>query len=99
MPIGKQLSDGNPDGTSFGQSATDKISFYGLATPIVQPSGAAQAAVVDSSGGTANPATGMAALTGTYNSAIIANALATLAAQGNAVRGALVALNIIKGEA
>lgn len=34
----KQLSDGGPDGTRFGQSATDKIGFYGLTTPIVQPS-------------------------------------------------------------
>lgn len=33
----KQLSDGNPDGSSLGQSPTgDKISFFG-ATPIVQP--------------------------------------------------------------
>ena len=35
MAIGKQLSDGNPDGTSLGQSASDKISFYG-ATPVDQ---------------------------------------------------------------
>ena len=35
MAIGKQLSDKNPDGTSLGQSATDKISFYGE-TPVVQ---------------------------------------------------------------
>jgi len=34
----KQLSDGGPDGTRFGQSATDKIGFYGLTTPIVKPS-------------------------------------------------------------
>jgi hypothetical protein len=33
----KQLSDGNPDGSSLGQAAADKISFYG-ATPIVQGS-------------------------------------------------------------
>jgi hypothetical protein len=33
MPIGKQLSDGNPDGTSLGQSSSDLISFYG-ATPV-----------------------------------------------------------------
>lgn len=33
----KQISDGNPDGTTLGQSPTgDKISFYG-ATPINQP--------------------------------------------------------------
>jgi hypothetical protein len=34
----KQLSDGGTAGTNFGQSSTDKIGFYGLATPIVQPS-------------------------------------------------------------
>jgi hypothetical protein len=33
MAIAKQVSDGSPDGASFGQSATDKISFYG-ATPV-----------------------------------------------------------------
>ncbi len=33
----KQLSDGGPDGSLFGQSATDKIGFYGLTTPIVRP--------------------------------------------------------------
>ncbi len=37
-----QLSNGNPVGSSFGQSTTDLISFYGY-TPIVQRSGAAQA--------------------------------------------------------
>lgn len=35
MPIGKQLSDKNPDGTSLGQSSTDLVSFYG-ATPVAQ---------------------------------------------------------------
>jgi hypothetical protein len=35
MAIGKQLSDGNPDGTSFGQDASDLISFYG-ATPVAR---------------------------------------------------------------
>ena len=38
-----QLSDGSPDGTIMGQSATDLISFYG-ATPVVRRSGAAQTA-------------------------------------------------------
>lgn len=32
----KQLSDGGPDGANLGQSATDKIGFYG-ATPIAKP--------------------------------------------------------------
>lgn len=88
-------SDG---GYEVGRSATDKLGFYG-ATPVVQPSGAAQAAVVDESGGTANVSTGIATLTGTYNSAIIANAIATLAAQGNALQAALESLGLIKGEA
>jgi hypothetical protein len=35
MAIGKQLSDGNPDGTSLGQSASDLISVYGE-TPVDQ---------------------------------------------------------------
>jgi hypothetical protein len=42
MAAGKQLSDGNPSGTSFGQSATDTISFYGV-TPVAQRAAAAQA--------------------------------------------------------
>jgi hypothetical protein len=43
MAIGKQLSDLNPDGTSLGQSTTDKISFYGV-TPVTQRAAAIQAA-------------------------------------------------------
>ena len=38
----EQLSRAPSDGTTLGQSTTDKISFYGV-TPIVQRSGAAQA--------------------------------------------------------
>ena len=34
----KQLSDGNPAGTRIGQSATDKLAFYALTTPIARPS-------------------------------------------------------------
>lgn len=33
----KQLSDAGPDGTLLGQSSTDKIGFYGLATAIARP--------------------------------------------------------------
>ena len=33
----KELSDGNAAGARLGQSSTDKIGFYGLATPIVRP--------------------------------------------------------------
>jgi hypothetical protein len=45
MAIAKQVSDGSPDGASFGQSATDKISFYG-ATPVTQRTNTIQAASV-----------------------------------------------------
>lgn len=34
----KELTDARTDGTRLGQSTSDKIGFYGLATPIVQPS-------------------------------------------------------------
>ena len=40
-----QLSKADPDGTSLGQSATDKVSFYG-ATPVVQRASSIQAASV-----------------------------------------------------
>lgn len=86
------------DGYVVGQSASDLVGFYGT-TPVAQPSGAAQAAVTDASGGTAAATNGILTLTGTYNSAIIANAIATLAAQGNAMRNALVSVGIMKGSA
>lgn len=84
------------DGFQIGKAATSPIGFYG-ATPITQPTAGAQAAVTDASGGTAAATNGILTLTGTYNSTIIANAIATLAAQTNAVRGALVSLGLIKG--
>ena len=37
MAIGQQLSRGSDDGVCMGQSSTDKIGFFGLASPIVQP--------------------------------------------------------------
>lgn len=93
-----QLSDGNPDGTKLGQSITDLIAFYGV-TPIAQKAAAAQAAVTDASGGTAAPTNGILTLTGTYNSAIIANAIATIAAQTNAMQAVLVSVGLMKGSA
>jgi hypothetical protein len=32
------LDDGNDDGTVLGQATTSKLGFYGLTTPVVQPS-------------------------------------------------------------
>lgn len=39
----KQVSDGNPDGTTIGQNAADKVAFHG-ATPVVQATAIADAA-------------------------------------------------------
>lgn len=99
MAIGLQLSNANPDGTCLGQSTSDKIGFYGLSTPIVQPAASAQQSITDGSTGTANPATGVAALTGTYNSTLLINAFATIVAQTNAIRSALTSLQLMKGTA
>lgn len=42
----KQLSDGNPLGTVMGQSSTDLIGFYGVATPVARRANAIQATSV-----------------------------------------------------
>lgn len=36
MAVGEYLGNGNPDGSSFGRTTTEKISFYGV-TPVDQP--------------------------------------------------------------
>lgn len=45
MAIGQQVSKGTVDGVCVGQSATDKVGFFGLATPVAQPALSAFAAV------------------------------------------------------
>ena len=62
----KNLSNAATDGTSYGQSATDKISFYGY-TPVVQPSSATQAAVT-----TGATTTQVGALANELRSALVA---------------------------
>lgn len=81
-----QISDARADGQLLGQSATDKIGFYGLAVPIVQRSGSAQAAVSTTASTTTSPAG--------YATTTQANAIVTLV---NELRAALVALNLIAG--
>lgn len=90
------LGSNGPDGTTLGIDATEKVSFYG-ATPVVQPTAAAQAAITDGSTGTAAPTNGVQPATATYNSTIINNSLATIIAQTNAMRTALVNLGLLKG--
>jgi hypothetical protein len=40
----REITDARTDGTTFGQSTSDKISFYGVTT-VVQPATTTQAAV------------------------------------------------------
>lgn len=95
--MAKQLSNGT--GVSIGQSTTDTVGFYGT-TPVARPAGAAaQATVTDSSTGTADVSTGIAALTASYNSTILANAIATLAAGLNQCLTTLNTVGLQKGSA
>lgn len=82
----ENITKGAPDGTSFGQSTTDKISFYGVAT-VSQLSAAAQAAVVSS---------GAVAISSGFGFTTSAE-LNNLVALANALRSALVSLGLIKG--
>jgi len=85
MAIAKQISDGSPDGASLGQSATDKISFYG-ATPVAQRSGSAQAAVTTTAATSSTP----------YGFSTVTQATAVITLV-NELRAALVALGAIAG--
>jgi UDP-N-acetyl-D-mannosaminuronic acid transferase (WecB/TagA/CpsF family) len=82
----KIVTPSSADGYSVGQSATDKVGFYG-ATPVAQRAGAAQAAVTTTAATSTTPFG--------YSEAQ-ANAIVALV---NEMRAALVALGIIKGAA
>ena len=86
MPV-QYISSNNVDGTSLGQSATEKISTYG-ATPVAQRAGAAQAAVATTGSTNSSPYG--------FTTAAQADAIVTLV---NELRAALVALGAIKGSA
>lgn len=73
MAVGRHLSDKNPDGTSFGQSSADLISFYGT-TPISQRASAAQA--------TSTLSTASSTAIDTLTKAAIIEIMNTLAALG-----------------
>jgi len=91
MGIDKILPKG-PRGTTFGHSATDYLSLYGV-TPIQQRSGSAQTAVAT----TVSVSTTTGAITSWgYPTSTIANGIVTLV---NELRAALVALGAIKGSA
>lgn len=81
------LDNGNDDGTVLGQSASEKIGFYGV-TPIVQRSGAAQAAVGTTAATTSTP--------WGFSTSTQADGIITLL---NELRASDVALGLIKGSA
>lgn len=81
------LSNYDADGTTLGQDTSDKISFYGV-TPIVQRSGAAQAAVTTTAATSTTPYG--------FSSAAQADAIVTLV---NELRAWAVAIGGIKGSA
>lgn len=93
----RQLSDKRTDGTLLGQSTTDTIGFYGLATPIVQPSGSAQAAVATSTITTASTTTSPAGYATTTQADNIAAQVVLCRTLVNKLRADLVALNAIAG--
>lgn len=68
------LGTGNDDGVDLGRSTSDKIGFYGLATPISQRAGAAQ--------GTALVATASSADVTTDLKAAVIEIMNTLTALG-----------------
>ena len=90
-------------GSKIGTAATQKLGFFN-ATPIVQPSGAGQAALdtTTNSVGTAIANKQLVAVADTSTadrSAQIMNNLATISASVNEIRSVLVNLGLMKGSA
>jgi hypothetical protein len=96
MVDGKNIKSNAGTGTSLGSAVTEKVSVYGV-TPIVQRSGANQAALTDST-------TGVAAFTlvdagAAYSQANVNANFASIARLLNQLRSDLVAFGVIKGSA
>ena len=93
----KVINNTAAEGSNFGASTSDKIGFYGLATPIVQPSGSAQAAVATSTITTASTTTTPAGYATTTQADNIAAQVVLCRTLVNKLRTDLVALNLIAG--
>jgi hypothetical protein len=87
---------GTGTGSKIGTATTQKLGFWN-ATPIVQPAAAAQAALTNSTGGTADGT--LSAVSGTGDDADINNNFTELHTLLNAIRTALVNSGIMKGAA
>ena len=93
----KDLTDRNSGGTRFGQTTSDKICFFGTTTAIVQPVGAAQAAVATAAITTLTAGPSTAETVAAVNSVIAR--VSSLVGLSNELRADLVALGLIKGSA
>jgi hypothetical protein len=81
------VSDGRPDGLMVGQSATDKVGFFGT-TPADQRAGATQAALTLTTATTSSPA-GLVSVSG----------MQQLILQVEEIRATLAELGLFKGAA
>jgi hypothetical protein len=90
------IVSGTGAGTKIGTSASQKLGFFDK-TPVVQPAAANQAALTNSTGGTADGT--LAAVSGTGDDADINNNFTELHVLLNEIRTALVNLGLIKGAA
>lgn len=96
MGEGGNVVVGTSTGTKVGSTAAQKLGFWGV-TPVVQPAGASQAELVDSTGGTAD-GTLVDVETATLADPAKINAnFADVVVLVNALRTALVTAGIIKG--
>lgn len=96
---GKNIIADSTNGTKIGTGTTQKLGFWN-ATPVAQPSGANQAALTNSTGGTADGTLSSVGATNTGDrSATINNNFTELHILLNEIRSALVSAGIIKGSA
>ena len=93
------ISLGTTTGTKIGTATTQNLGFWN-ATPIVQPASADQAALTDSTGGTADGTLeAVGATNGSDVSGAINNNFKELFVQVNEIRNVLVNTGIMKGAA
>jgi hypothetical protein len=96
---GVNLTFGSSTGTRIGSTPSQKLGLWGV-TPVVQPSGAAQAALTNSTGGTIGTTlTAVGNTTSSDQSAVINGNIASLWSLVSAIRAGLVASGNLKGSA
>jgi hypothetical protein len=93
---GSNIVLGTTTGSKIGTLDTQKLGFWNAA-PVVQPAGAAQAVLTNSTGGTADGT--LSAVSGTGDDTDINNNFTELHTLLNAIRTALVDAGLMKGAA